>query len=272
MTTLTGVPRTMLLTTRSRVEEHAHPERLFQDPLAVDWWQSIEWDAELDRFYDPIVQFSGAHRAKLFDQIVERHLQAHPEGIVVELGAGLSTRFHRVGQACRCWIDLDLPEVTALKEHLNAGSEHHRLMAQSALEFSWLDQLPPVAPQQLLVIAEGLLMYFTFAQVTSLVEQLRQRYPGATLAFDVLGGLSKGRTSKILATLGAPLQWFVKNERDVEAMGVALVQTTSLVEANFKYPRRIGLYRWVPWLCALPTVRNANLILTTTVLPLASSS
>jgi O-methyltransferase involved in polyketide biosynthesis len=70
MTTLTGVPRSMLLTTRCRVEEHAKPDRLFQDPLAVDWWQSIQWDAELDRFYDPIVQFSGAHRAKLFDQIV----------------------------------------------------------------------------------------------------------------------------------------------------------------------------------------------------------
>jgi O-methyltransferase involved in polyketide biosynthesis len=146
------------------------------------------------------------------------------------------------------------------------------LIAQSALEFSWLDQLPPVAPQQLLVIAEGLLMYFAPAQVTSLVAQLRQRYPGATLAFDVLGGLSKGRTAKTLATLGAPLQWFVKNERDVETMGLTLVQTTSLVQANFKYPRRMGLYRWVSWLCALPTVRNANLILTTMVLPPASSA
>jgi O-methyltransferase involved in polyketide biosynthesis len=272
MTTLTGVPRTMLLTTRARVEEHAKPDRLFQDPLAVDWWQSIQWDAELDRFYDPIVQFSGAHRAQLFDQIVQQHLRVHPDGVVVELGAGLSTRFHRVGQACRCWVDLDLPEVTTLKERLNAGSEWHRFIAQSALEFSWLDQLPPVAPQQLLVIAEGLLMYFTPVQVMSLVAQLRQYYPGATLAFDVLGGLSKGRTAKILATLGAPLQWFVKNERDVEAMGLKLVQTTSLVQANFKYPRRIGLYRWVPWLCALPMVRNANLILTTTVLPLTSSA
>jgi O-methyltransferase involved in polyketide biosynthesis len=257
----------MLLTTRARVEEHPRPDGLFRDPLAVEWWQSMQWDTELDRFYNPIAQLSWAHRAKLFDEITRQHLQAHPDAIVVELGAGFSTRFHRVGQACRCWIDLDLPEVTALKERLNAGSERHRLIAQSALEFSWLDQIPPVEPQQLLVIAEGLLMYFTPAQVLALVEQLRQRYPGATFAFDVVGGLSKGKTAKILAALGAPLQWFVKNERDVETMGLKLVQTTSLVQANFTYPQRIGFYRWVPWLRALPSVRNASLILTTHVLP-----
>jgi O-methyltransferase involved in polyketide biosynthesis len=257
----------MLLTTRARVEEHPRPDGLLRDPLVVEWWKSMKWDAELDQFYDAITAFSWAHRAKLFDDITQQHLQTYPDAVVVELGSGFSTRYSRVGQACRCWIDLDLPQVTALKDRLNTGSERHGLIGQSALEFSWLDQLPPVEPQQLLIIAEGLLMYFTPAQVLTLIQQLRQRYPGATFAFDVVGGLSKGKTAKILASLGAPLQWFVKNERDVEAMGLKLVQTTSLVQANFKYPQRIGFYRWVPWLLALPSVRNASLILTTAVLP-----
>jgi O-methyltransferase involved in polyketide biosynthesis len=257
----------MLLTTRARVEEHPRPDGILRDPLVVEWWQSMAWDAELDRFYNAITQFSWAHRAKLFDEITQQHLQTYPDAVVVEIGSGLSTRYSRVGQACRCWIDLDLPEVTDLKERLNAASERHLLLSQSALALSWMDQLPAVEPQQLLVIAEGLLMYFTPAQVLTLVRALRQRYPGATLAFDVVGGLSKGKTAKILASLGAPLKWFVKNERDVEAMGLKLVQTTSLVQANFKYPQRIGFYRWVPWLRALPSVRNASLILTTTVLP-----
>lgn len=48
---LTGVPLTMLLTTRSRVDEHQQPEGLFKDPMVANWWQTLTWDSALDPIY-----------------------------------------------------------------------------------------------------------------------------------------------------------------------------------------------------------------------------
>ncbi|MEM0980345.1 MAG: class I SAM-dependent methyltransferase [Cyanobacteria bacterium P01_H01_bin.58] len=261
---LTGVPRTMLMTTRARVDEHQRPDGIFRDPVVAEWWRSLTWDPELDRFYTSIAQLSWAVRAHLFDQITQRHLAHHPDAIVIELGAGLSTRYHRVGQSCQTWLDLDLPEVTRLRQQLDTATEHHRFLSKSVMDFSWMDDLPACPSTSLLIIAEGLLMYFELHQVQALIQQLKQRFPGATLALDAVGGATKGKSAESLAQLGAPLKWFVKNEQDVTDMGLSLVQVRSLIQANCSYPHRLGFYRWVPWLSKLPSLRNASLILETT--------
>ncbi|MEM9267000.1 MAG: class I SAM-dependent methyltransferase, partial [Cyanobacteria bacterium P01_F01_bin.13] len=148
-------------------------------------------------------------------------------------------------------------------------TDHHRFLSRSVMDFSWTDELPPCPTTSLLIMAEGLLMYFEVGQVQALIDQLRQRFPGATLALDVIGGSRQSKSAKQLAQLNAPLKWFIKNEQDVAAMGLSLVQVRSLIQENCRYPERIGFYRWVPWLSKLPAIRNASLILETTLKPLS---
>ena len=264
---LAGVPRTMLMTTRARVEEHQRSDGILSDPTVAQWWPSLSWDPELDKYFTPIAQLPWAIRAYLFDQIVQDHLAVHPDVQVIELGAGLSTRYHRIGQSCRSWIELDLPEVTTLRRQLEQETEHHRFYSQSVMDFSWMDELDANSPESLLIIAEGLLMYFDVTQVQELIQQLRKRFPGTKFVLDVVGGATRGRGAKQLAQLGAPLKWFVKNERDVAAMGVSLIQVRSLIQETFQYSHRIGFYRLVPWLSKLPALRNASLILETALSP-----
>ncbi|MHC5611642.1 MAG: TonB-dependent receptor domain-containing protein [Nostoc sp.] len=99
------------------------------------------------------------------------------------------------------WIDLDLPDVINLRRQLDHETEQHRLIAQSALDFSWMDEIPDCLPENLLILAEGLLMYFTLEQVQQLIQQLRQRFPNATLMFEIVGGASKGKAAKVLTNL-----------------------------------------------------------------------
>ncbi|MEM9541974.1 MAG: class I SAM-dependent methyltransferase [Cyanobacteria bacterium P01_E01_bin.42] len=262
---LTGVPRTMLMTTRARVEEHQREEGIFQDPKVAEWWSLLEWDSDLDSFYTPLAQLSWAVRAHQIDRIVQRHIADRQEATAIELGAGLSTRYYRVGQDYRHWFELDLPEITALRRQLDTETDSHRFLERSALDFSWMDEIPVEDPQNLLIIAEGLLMYFEASQVQDFIDRLRRQFPGATLAFDVVGGSTKGKGAKQLAQLGAPLQWFVKNEQDVAAMGLSLENVLSLVRENTQYRDRIGIFRWIPWVSKLPALRNASLILETKV-------
>ncbi len=85
--------------------------------------------------------------------------------------------------------------------------------------------------------AEGLLMYFQLKQVQQLINELSRRFPGATFVFDVVGGITKGQTAKFLASIGAPLQWLVKNESDVTKMKLTLVEAKSLGTRILSLPR-----------------------------------
>ena len=251
------------MTTRARVEEHARPDGIFRDPRVAEWWPSLPWDPDLESMYSPMTQLGWAVRAHLFDEVVQRHLSTYANAVVVELGAGLSTRYYRVGQRCGCWLELDLPEVTALRRCLDTESEHHRFLSRSVLDFTWLDEVPKGPPETCLLLAEGLLMYFEPDQVQALITQLKQRFLGAVLVFDAVGGATKGSGAKQLAQLGAPLKWFINNEQDIAALGLSIVEARSLVQENCRYPHRIGGFRWVPWLSQLPPLRNASLILET---------
>ena len=262
---LTGVPRTMLLTLKTRADEQARPCPLFQDPLAVEWQKLFPMDEELEAIYNrynPLAQISWSTRAYHHDQITSRHIANHPHPVVVELGAGLSTRFHRIGQNVECWLDLDLPEVTNLRRQLDTETLQHQFISASVMDFDWMNTIPEVAPENILFIAEGLLMYLEANQVNQLVEQMRSRFPGATWAMDVIGNYWKLSNQKMLNKIGIPLSWFVKNEEDLTAMGLQVVNANSLYQL---YPERWP-WQWrllVKFLTQFPYFRNAYLIVET---------
>jgi O-methyltransferase involved in polyketide biosynthesis len=262
---LSGVPRTLLMTTRARVDEHQRADGLFLDPTIAEWWSALPWDAALDSIYGPVAQFTWAVRVHLFDQIVQRHLDTYANATVVELGAGLSTRYFRVGQRCDRWIELDLPEVTELRRYFDRESDRHRFISASALDPSWLDAVPEGLPESQLIIAEGLLMYFDQAHVQALIHQLKQQFPGATFAFDAVGGVTKGNGARQLARMGAPLQWLIDTEADVAEMGLRLVEVRSLLQEKCRYPDRMGQSRSISWLKQQPLqnvgLENAGLVI-----------
>ena len=184
---LSGVPRTLLFTLRARADEQTHAAPLFSDPLAVQWSQSLPWDEELKAIYRSPLQIVFAVRAYHYDRLVSRHIASHPQAVVVELGAGLSTRYQRIGSNAYRWLDLDLPAVTDLRRQLDAETERHQFISKSVLDFSWLDAVPEVSSENILFLAEGLLMYLEPREVREIINRLRSRFPGATLLADVLG-------------------------------------------------------------------------------------
>lgn len=258
---LTGLSRTMLLTLRGRVEEQARPVPLFQDELAVEWLKFLPWDDQLERFYNQFSQIAWAVRAYQFDVVANKHISSVQNPLVVELGAGLSTRYHRVRQKQLHWIELDLPEVTNLRRQLDIETERHQFISSSVMDFGWMDALPSRPPESILFIAEGLLMYFEANQVQHLVNQMRQRFPRATLLMDLVGELSKPIANQ-MAQQGWSLQWYVKGEREAAEMGLLLVNVWSLYQlCPERWPFLLRSQSWIP------DIRNGCLILETKLEP-----
>ncbi len=229
---LTGVPRTLLLPLRGRAEAQAHPHPLFQDPLAVEWLKLVGWDRELDVLYrkgSKAFSIVTAIRTYHHDQIASSHIVNHSHPVVVELGAGLSSRFHRIGQNAYRWLELDLPVVTELRCQLDTQTQQHQFISASIMDFDWMDTLPNVPPENILFIAEGLLMYLEVNEVQQLISVMRSRFPGATLDLEVVGHSAK-ISNKIFTQIGAPLKWFLKNQEDLTAMELQVVNYWSMYQ------------------------------------------
>ena len=251
---LSAIERTMIYTLRPRAEEHARSEGLFRDPQAALWFAQVEWPADFEPVYDWKMQTGLAIRVKFVDEVTERFVASQAAPLVVELGAGLSTRANRLGLSQAQWLAVDLPAAIAFRREFDAEGAESSYVIGSVLEAAWLDQLPHAQGEDVLFIAEGLLPFFEREQVAALVTRLQTRFPGATFTGDVMGEGNRANAGQRLEAMGAPAHWFVSGEQELAEMGLSLVEVWPLIA---QYPDRWGeLAQWA----TDPVMRNSSLI------------
>ena len=266
MAQLTGIPRTLIFTLRGRADEHQRADRLFCDPKAAKWMQQVNWDADLEDWYNWSYQAGIAIRTKLIDDFVASHITTHPNALVIELGSGLSSRYYRVASKNTTWIELDLPQVIQLRKQLDVETKEHQFLAGSILETAWMARIPKVTSENILFIAEGLFFYFEDIEVKHVFQELRKKFPGSSLVLDV--ATFQARNKKALekvSRLGAPMKWFIKNNQELTAMGLAPIDILPMIQA---YPKR---WRHFRWLSLIPGIRNANSVVKGRLTPLTKS-
>ncbi|MBU9766325.1 class I SAM-dependent methyltransferase [Mycobacterium sp. TNTM28] len=181
---LTGVSETALLTLQVRAHEARRPDGLIDDPMAVQLVDSIDFD--FGKFGYTRRQ-DMALRALLFDRMTANYLRDHPKATVVALAEGLQTSFYRldaagVGHEFR-WLTVDLEPMIEIRNKLLPKPDRVTRCAQSALDFSWMDQVQ--TEDGVFITAEGLLMYLQPDEAMSLIRACAQRFPGGQLMFDL---------------------------------------------------------------------------------------
>lgn len=91
---------------------------------------------------DPLWERSCLVRSQWFDVRCRQFFKLHPQGMCIDLGAGLSTRFHRLSEADDwprfSWIDVDLPDITAIKAQAIPKIDNYRLIAANIVQDDWL--------------------------------------------------------------------------------------------------------------------------------------
>ncbi len=92
------------------------------------------------------------------------------------MGAGLNTRFQRLGRSQIRWVDLDLPEVIALKRRFVKPTKHYNLIACDVTDPAWMDRIGWQPGTPLVLTAEGLLMYLAPPDVRSLFRKIAARF------------------------------------------------------------------------------------------------
>jgi methyltransferase (TIGR00027 family) len=201
-----------------RAEETERPDAHFRDP----WARRLagERGAEIYQALPGSVRrigWSFVARTVLLDQIIQSEV-AGGVTLVINLAAGLDTRPYRLSLPPSLrWIEVDQPELLAEKTALLADVE-----PTCRLERVSLDLTAPEARQELfrrwgqsdaraLIVTEGLLVYLTAPQVTSLARDLHQQPGFRSWATDLtspkLLQMIQGDVGRQLASGGAPFQF-----------------------------------------------------------------
>ncbi len=126
-----------------------------------------------------------AIRAKKYDQYVRDFLKHSPEGVIVNIGCGMDTRFWRIDNGRTSFYDLDLPEVISIKKKLITENERYHFIGCDVLDHDWMSVLDRHGRGPYLFIAEGVFMYLRQRDVKSLVLKLQSQFPGSELVCEV---------------------------------------------------------------------------------------
>ncbi len=214
---LRGVPETLLIPLWARAVETSNSDPIIRDDKAVEMVAAIDYD--FFRFESSwLSQVGVSVRTKLLDDATRKFLARNPGGTVVNLGAGLDTRYERLQPHSAHWYDLDLPEVVELRRRFFAETDQYHMIARSVLDFGWMEEID-LKSAPVLIIAEGLLMYLNEEEVKSLFQALANTLDNAEMLFEVVAPIMVGRSkhhdsvAKISST--AEFRWSIRNSRKV---------------------------------------------------------
>lgn len=185
---LEGVSETLLIPLYGRALETERHDGFIQDPKAVEIVSKIRKELPtLKLTCSPQLQLGLCIRTQILDERVREFLNTYPDANIVNLGAGLCTRFTRFNNGEHRWTEVDLPQVKKLWHQIYEESENHRFIEGSVTETDWFDEIVTNSDSKTLFIAEGLLMYFPESVVSSIISNIGKRFPGSEILFDVVG-------------------------------------------------------------------------------------
>jgi len=246
---LTGIPETLLITVRARAEETHRQDSLLSDPYAVDILNRIKLIESAKSKVASSSQIGVVVRTQLFDRIVIDFLKKSPDGIVVALGCGLDARYERLKQPCSCWFDLDLPESIDIRKSFFQEKENYKMIAKSMLDFSWMDLIPQKQP--LLIISEGVFMYFQEEQIKPLVLEVFRRFPHAEMAFDTIPPFLAKRSNlhTEVRKYNVSFEWGLDKAEDLKQWNNQIEIISSKYTMNYhlkRWPLSMRLLRLIP--------------------------
>jgi O-methyltransferase involved in polyketide biosynthesis len=217
---LGSVQKTLLLPLWGRATETGKPHPMLVDEAAARISRDIGYDfSTIAGSMSFVTQMAWVVRCVHTDRIVRAFLARHPGATVVNLGCGLDTTFERVDNGTLQWVDLDLPDVIALRRKFIQESERRRFISSSLLETSWLQCIGSKRP--VFFAALGVLYYLREHDLKHLLKAIADRVPGSELLFDACSAFGLRTANKRVIRDGgmdasAALAWSIDEPRELE--------------------------------------------------------
>lgn len=164
--------------------------KLYRDEFAARLCDKLDYDfSRLERQKKSFLFEFGSLEVAMrqIDMIseIKDYLRGHERAAIVNLGCGLD----ETGKACDnglcSLVNVDFPDVIAIREKLVEKQEREINIACDLNDFSWMDSISP--ENGAVFFAAGVFYYFKRAEVKKLVLELGKRFKGGRLVFDSVG-------------------------------------------------------------------------------------
>jgi len=262
MDTLSGVSETAFITLRARVVEAQKEQPVIHDEVGEELLERIRSrlpmevrQRVLDRKLSVTLTGHLALRARKYDRYAQAFIQQHPHGLVVSLGCGFDTRYWRVSSEPWRYIEVDLPEVIALKKQILADRIEYPMIGCSVLEDRWIEEIRVIQDQEVLLLAEGLFMYLPREAVVHLFHKLSETFSRSQIAFEVVTEkytrepwkkLVESKIKRSTGTeAGSSYQFGLRDAREIESYGqnIKVLEEWSYFEDPDIKPGFLRLFR-----------------------------
>jgi len=250
---LGAVQETLILPLWARAKEMEKKNPIVYDTYARDIVARIDYDfSKIEAGQVADHQVVWAIRAYNFDNIVKTFLAHNSSALVVNIGAGLDTTFQRVDNGSVLWVNIDLPDVVALRQKLIPDSEREMTIAKSVFDFTWMDDIvQQTKGRSILFMAAGVLCYFEAQQVEILFRKLAEAYPSAHFIFDAMSWFTAwGTNREIMKDSGmdssAIIKWHLKRASRLRKL-VATIKVIEEYPMLSRLPARNDLSRRMIW-------------------------
>jgi O-methyltransferase involved in polyketide biosynthesis len=251
---LAGIQETLLIPLWARAVENERPNPIVWDSMAGKIMAQIDYD--FSKFKTSrLSQLGVSIRTMLLDREVNRFLERNPSAVIVNLGAGLDTRRARLKIRDNDWYDLDLPDVIDVRRNFFTEDESYHFISKSMFDYSWMDDIN-YSGRKLLIVAEGLFMYFEEAILKELMNNISNRFTGAEMLVEIMGPalVGKSRRHDSLSKIkNAPeFKWGIKDSKELESWNpnIRLVDEWCYFDYHKK---RAGL---IGYIVRLPFIRS----------------
>ena len=236
------VQETLLVPLYARAVDALKKRPILNDRKAAEMVQSIDWD--FGRFNQTWRLVSAILRTAMYDEWVKDFLKRHPAGTVVDIGAGLNTRFERLDNGAVRWFDLDLPDAVELRRKFFTDSARRTTLAASVVDPGWIDAVRQ-SPGPYFFVAEAVFIYLTEQQVKTALSQIAASFPGAVIAFDttIPAGISRMNKNHARVKLDARFAWACEDLKEIERWGIGLqlVESRTLADVPKILKSRLSL-------------------------------
>jgi O-methyltransferase involved in polyketide biosynthesis len=260
--TLTGVTETLLIPLVGRAMDATTRSPILGDRYAKEVMEKLDYD--FGKLPMPPTHAAGvALRTRFYDRWTAGFLATHPRSTVLHLACGLDSRHRRVDWGDDVlWIDVDLPEVVALRRQVLSDSlpgRGYRLIEADITQDTWIDSIPTETDRPILVVMEGLLSYLQPDEGKHVLGQIVRRFSEGELHFDCMSSktLSASRQhadKTAVSQTGSVFKWGIDDLKDIEEIHprLRLLESIRYLEApgveQFPFFSRAAFYlmSWVP--------------------------
>ena len=240
MSHLGVVEDTLFVPMLGRIYASEHCPQIIYDKKALELKEKLPSDLQENGSQSQYTLLASAVRSANMDRFIRSFLKRRPDGVIVQLGCGLETTYHRCDNGKTHWYAVDLPHVIEYRRDLLPEPERELYISGDAFAKDWIKKVRnDVLDAPILVTAGGLFHYFEEHKVIALLRMIGQ-FGNMEVVFDTVNKrgmtMMKKKYMKQVGHADAQMFFYVDSAEELAAK----------IGNNVKVITEEPYYRYIP--------------------------